>query len=146
MNTDLLKIAVALLCGLLIGFEREKQDKPAGLRTIMFIVFGATLTTIFSLKYLSVDGVSFDAIRAIAYYLVAIGFVGGGIIRKATKTDGITTASLLLPMSVVGFLCGIGDFFLAIISTLIIFLVLMLKYIKIKLFLKFNGHKKRRKI
>jgi len=138
MNVDLLKILVALFCGLLIGFEREYQDKPAGLRTIMFIVLGATLTTIFSLKYVNL-GNGFDAIRAIAYYLVAIGFVGGGIIRKSTKTDGITTASLLLPMSVIGFFCGISEFALAIIATCIIFLVLMLKYVKLKLKVKLGG-------
>ena len=133
MNFDLLKILVALLCGLLIGFEREHQHKPAGLRTIMFIVLGATLITIFSLRYANVNGIEFDAIRAIAYYLVAIGFVGGGIIRKSTKSDGITTATLLLPMSIVGLFCGIGEFAIAILSTCIIFLVLMLKYIHTKI-------------
>jgi len=138
MNTDLIKIAVALFCGLLIGFEREYQDKPAGLRTIMFIVLGATLTTIFSLKYVGL-GNEFDAIRAIAYYLVAIGFVGGGIIRKSTKTDGITTATLLLPMSVVGLFCGIGEFSIAVISTCVIFLVLMLKYVHLKMKVVLGG-------
>ncbi len=145
MNTDLIKMVVSLFCGLLIGLERESQQKSAGLRTITFITFGATLITIFSLRYLKITE-TFDTIRAIAYYLVAIG-LGGGIIYRNTKkeVEGVTTSVLFFPMSVIGFFCGIADFGIAIISTFIIFLILMLKYVKIKLFLKFNGRKKERK-
>ena len=129
----LLRIGLSFLLSLIIGIDREQADKPAGLRTILFIMIGATLTVIFSLRYLGIAE-KFDAIRAIAYYLVAIGFVGGGIIgRKHGRVEGITTAALLLPISLIGFLCGIGDYFLAIVATLIIYLVLKLKYIKIKI-------------
>jgi len=131
--TYLFRIGLSFLLGLIIGLEREQADKPAGLRTILFIMVGATLTVVFSLRYLGVAE-SFDAIRAISYYLVAIGFVGGGIIgRRNGKIEGITTAALLLPISLIGFLCGIGDFFLAICSTAIIYIVLKLRYIKIKI-------------
>jgi len=133
----LLRIGLSCLLGLIIGLEREQADKPAGLRTILFIILGATLTVIFSLKFVkdtSALNINYDAIRAIAYYLVAIGFVGGGIIgRKQGKIEGITTASLLLPVSIIGFLCGLGDYSLAIVATLIIYLILKLKYIKIKI-------------
>lgn len=131
MVEDLIKIGISILCSILLGFERESQDKLAGVRTIILISLGATLTTIFTLKFIKI-GSSFDAIRAIAYYLVGIGFIGGGIINKSRKTDGITTASLILPVSLIGALCGIGEFYLAITSTLIIFLVLMSKYIHTK--------------
>jgi len=131
----LFRIGLSFLLGLIIGIEREQQDKPAGLRTILFIMVGATLTVVFSLRYLGITG-KFDAIRAIAYYLVAIGFVGGGIIgRKNGKVEGITTAALLLPISLIGFLCGIGDYFLAICSGIIIYIILKLKYIKVKIML-----------
>lgn len=137
------RIGLSFLLGLIIGLEREQADKPAGLRTVLFIMIGATLTVIFSLRYLDIAE-KFDAIRAIAYYLVAIGFVGGGIIgRKQGKVEGITTASLLLPISLIGFLCGIGDYFLAVVSTLIIYLILKLKYLKIKIQL-ITKKKKRR--
>ena len=141
----LFRIGLSFLLGLIIGLEREQQDKPAGLRTVLLIMIGATLTVIFSLRYLGVVE-KFDAIRAIAYYLVAIGFVGGGIIgRKQGKIEGITTASLLLPISLIGFLCGIGDYFLAIIATLIIYLILKLKYLKIKIQLIIKKKKRRQK-
>ena len=139
----LLRIGLSFLLGLIIGLEREQQDKPAGLRTILFIMLGATLTVIFSLKYMKLAE-QFDAIRAIAYYLVAIGFVGGGIIgRKQGKVEGITTASLLLPISIIGFMCGTGEYLFAIISTLIIYFILKLKYLKIKI--QLIQKKKRRK-
>lgn len=139
------RIAVSFFLGLIIGLEREQADKPAGLRTILFIMLGATLAVIFSLKYIGIVE-KFDAIRAIAYYLVAIGFVGGGIIgRKQGKIEGITTASLLLPVSLIGFLCGIGDYFLAIVSTIIIYIILKLKYIKIVFYHNYIRRKSKNK-
>jgi len=80
----LIRLLVSFLLGFLVGYEREQQDKPCGMRTIIFITLGATLTVIltFKLDILKDLNNSFDAVRAIAYYLVAIGFVGGGIINR----------------------------------------------------------------
>jgi len=101
MINYLIGIGLSLLLSALIGFERESQDKSAGLRTTMLICLGATLTVIFTLELVKIAqplGISFDMIRAIAYYLCALGFVGGGIIYKCGKElRGITTAALLLP-------------------------------------------------
>jgi len=137
-NLDyLIGIALSLLLSGLIGYERESQDKSAGLRTTMLICLGATLTVIFSLELVKIAqplGMSFDMIRAIAYYLCAIGFVGGGIIyRSGKKLKGITTSALLLPVSVVGFFCGLGAYILAGFSAICIYLILKLKYVKIKI-------------
>ena len=140
----LYRLGLALILSLFIGWEREQQHKYAGLRTISLITLGATLIVITTLRWDVYTGLknSFDAIRAIAYYLVGIGFVGGGLIRQDKgKLLGLTTASLLLPMSVIGFLCGMGEYSLAIISALIIFFILKLKYIKIT----FERKAKRRK-
>jgi putative Mg2+ transporter-C (MgtC) family protein len=129
---DLIKIGLSLLCGLLLGYDREQTDKPCGLRTVSLICFGATLITIMTFKLVKYE-LNFDAIRAIAYYLVAIGFVGGGIINQQKgKITGITTASLLLPISIIGFLIGLEEFLLAGVATLGIYLILKLKYIRIK--------------
>jgi len=136
----LIGIALSLLLSSLVGFERESQDKSAGLRTTILITLGATLITIFSLRLVDITKaleVDFDAIRGIAYYLVAIGFVGGGIIhRSGNKTKelkGITTSALLLPMTVIGFFCGIGDYILATIAAFCIYLILKLKHVTIKI-------------
>lgn len=130
---DLFKLGTSLLIGLIIGWEREEQDKQAGLRTISLITLGATLVVMMTLKWdVYKLNNSFDAIRAIAYYLVAIGFVGGGIIYyNRGKLQGITTASLLLPMSIIGILIGMEEFTLAIISGILIYFILKLKYIKV---------------
>ena len=141
----LYRIGLALILSLFIGWEREQQHKGAGLRTISLITLGATLIVITTLRwdiYTELKN-SFDAIRAIAYYLVGLGFMGSGLIRqKDGKLIGLTTASLLLPMSVIGFLCGMGEYILAIVSTLIIYFILKLKYFKITIA---KTRKKRRK-
>lgn len=133
-----MRLLLAVLLSSLIGIERERNDKPAGVRTAMLICLGATLITLFSLRYADLcNALNYktDALRAIAYYLVGWGFLGGGIINreeKKHKIEGITTASLLLPLCIIGFLCGIGDIILACISTLLIYFILIVKYIQIK--------------
>ena len=137
MITYLIGIGLSLVLSALIGFERESQDKSAGLRTTMLICLGATLTVIFTLELVKIAqplGMSFDLIRAIAYYLVAIGFVGGGIIHQSgKKLKGITTSALLLPVSFVGFFCGLEQYILAIIAAICIYLILKLKYVRVKI-------------
>jgi len=133
----LIKLGLSLLLGAIIGYEREKNDKPAGIRTIMALCFGATLISITTLEMAKMVGINltnFDAIRGIAYYLVAIGFVGGGIVRTYKgKIDGITTGAILLPITIMGILIGLGKFELAILSFFGILVILMLKYVKIKI-------------
>ena len=140
MINYLIGIGLSILLSGLIGFERESQDKSAGLRTTMLICLGATLTVIFTLELIKIAkplGMDFDMIRAIAYYLVAIGFVGSGIIYKSgKKVKGITTSALFLPLSATGFFCGLNNYILAIISAGCIYLILKLKYIKIKIIKK----------
>lgn len=139
------RIGLSVFLGLIIGLEREQQDKSAGLRTILLIILGACLITVFSLSYVKTANelnISFDAIRAIAYYLVALGFIGGNISgRKQGKIYGLTTSAVLLPVAIVGFLCGIGDYALAIVATVLIYGILKLKYLRIV----FCYHKAKRK-
>ena len=127
------KIVLCILLSSLIGIERETNDKPAGLRTIMLVGLGAALITIFTLQFGLLNN-SFDTIRAISYYVASIGFLGSGIIRVGTNnSEGITTASILLPLSVIGFFCGIGEFIPAIMGTLLIYIILNLKYLERKM-------------
>jgi len=136
----ILKIGLSLLLSGLIGLEREKANKEAGLRTIMAISLGATLTVLFVQEVLARGMFTqFDEVRLIAYYIVAVGF--GSTIRKQ---EGVTTSAILLPLSCIGFLCGIGSYVLAIISTLCVYLILMLKYFKFKV-VSVKKRKKRKK-
>lgn len=140
----LLRLALALVLGFSIGIERETQDKPAGLRTIMIITFGAALMMVFSLKLLNISQVSnmdFDLIRGVAYWVVAVGF-GTGVYKSSKNIEGITTAAVILTMPVIGFLCGIGEYSLATLSTLAIYFILKLKYIRVKI-TKINNTKRK---
>lgn len=127
------KIVISLLLSALIGTEREYQDKPAGLRTIMFVCLGATLSMLFALELGKIIGVPItDIVRIPGHYLAAIGFVGtGSIIMLNKHVEGITTAALLLPITIVGFFCGLGNYPLAVISTLSIYLILVIKTIQV---------------
>ena len=140
---DVIKIVASATVGYLIGLERYIKQKPCGKRTVAFISLGATLTVLMTFK-LSKFGMEFDAIRAIAYYLVALGFIGGGIIRTtSTKIENITTGALILPVALVGFLIGFGEYPLALISTVAIFTLLRLKSVQV--LFNFKNKKRRKK-
>lgn len=129
---DIFKIILAFGLSYLIGTEREREDKPVGLRSIIFVCLGATLITIFSLKYTALAS-DFDMIRGIAYYLVAIGFVGGALRTRGKRIEGVTTITSLLPITILGFFIGIGEYILSVIITGLIYVTYEIKYIKIRM-------------
>ena len=132
----LIKIGLSLLLGGLIGFEREQQNKPMGLRDVILVSLGATLLTLvaFEIPKTIPSNVNYDIGRIIAYTIASIGFLGSGIIiQNKNKFEGITTASLLFSVLAVGFCCGLGLYILAAISALAIYLTLKLKQVKIEL-------------
>ena len=136
---DLAKIGLSFCLSAVVGTERQQEDKPIGQRSIMFICLGATLITIFTLKFKELS-IAFDGIRGVAYYLVAIGFLGGAINKGKKGFEGITTVCSLLCICCLGFFIGIGEYLLSLVVTLVIYLVYRLKYIKIKI-LKKRGKK-----
>jgi len=130
---NILRIIVALLCGSLIGYERESQDKSAGLRTCILTIFSMTMAMIFNNCLLEKIGIAFDFARIPSYCIASIGFLGSGvIILNKKQVEGITTASVLLCLVIAGLLCGLGEYILTITSTLIMYGVLKLKHFKIK--------------
>lgn len=142
------RIGLAILLSALVGYEREQQDKPAGLRTIMFVCVGAALSVVCAILMGNKFGINMvSIIRIPAHYLAAIGFVGSGsIILLKDRIEGITTAALLLPITVVGFLCGMGEYVFALAGGLCVYGILMIKYIKIEIKnFNINRKNKRRK-
>lgn len=137
MINYLIGIGLSLALSGLIGWERESQKKPAGLRDAMLICLGATMFTIISLILRDVpasEGVKYDLGRIIAYTVAGVGFLGGGVmITNKKKIEGITTASMLWAIVGIGILCGLGEYLLALICTGAIYLTLKLKYIQIKI-------------
>lgn len=102
-------LGVASFCGCLIGLERERAHKPAGLRTNMMICVGSCLYTLASLliwKYISPAS---DPSRIAAQVVSGVGFLGAGVILKTgMHIIGITTASTIWLVAAVGMVIGLG--------------------------------------
>ncbi len=114
--TSLARLVLAAVLGGIIGLERELRHRPAGLRTNMFICFGAALFTILSdalaVKYLG------DHTRISAQIIPGIGFIGAGsILHTRGLTTGLTTASTLFVVASVGMATGGGLYLTAIFAT-----------------------------
>ena len=148
----LMKLGISMLLGLFIGYEREQQNKPAGMRDVMLVTLGATVFTLVALETIKIGlqyqpPIRYDFGRIIAYTIVSMGFLGSGVIlRSKGSIEGITTASLLWVMVGVGLFCGIGNFVLAIITSIFIYLILKLKYFKIKFETRRKNGRRRKSI
>lgn len=121
---DLLKMTMAIVCGGLIGAEREFRDKAAGFRTIIFICAGAALFTIFSHKIaLAYDR---DPTRIAANIVSGVGFLGAGVIlREGGKVMGLTTAAIIWLSAALGIGIGAGQYGLALAGTACTLIVLV---------------------
>lgn len=116
------RLVLAAACGALIGWQREAHDKAAGLRTHMLLALGACLFTLVTLRV-----GSGDLLRVVQGMLVGTGFIAGGVIfRQGDLVRGMTTAVGLWVMGAIGTAVGVGEYFLALLGTLIAFLVMSL--------------------
>ena len=114
-----------MVCGGAIGFERELNRKPAGLRTNLLICFGAALYMIVS-RHISGGAAYTDPARLAAQVVAGIGFLGAGVILQARGSiSGLTTAATIFVVGAVGIAIGEGLFALAIFSTVLVILVLV---------------------
>lgn len=119
----LLRIALSMVLGGVIGFERERDNQPAGLRTHMILVIGACLAMILSINIGAVSHT--DPGRIAAQVISGIGFLGAGaILRFGFNVKGLTTATTLWTMAIVGLVIGAGYYWIAIITTIIMLIVL----------------------
>ena len=120
----LLKILAAILCGGMIGLEREYFGKAAGLRTNILICMGATIYMIVSDLVPKIYGIPADPGRIAAQVVSGIGFIGAGsIIRSGATIGGLTTASVIWVVAGIGLLIGIGYPGLAIMITFVVIAV-----------------------
>jgi putative Mg2+ transporter-C (MgtC) family protein len=114
-----------MVCGGAIGFERELNRKPAGLRTNLLICFGAALYMIVS-RHISGGAAYTDPARLAAQVVAGIGFLGAGVILQARGSiSGLTTAATIFVVGAVGIAIGEGLFALAVFSTVLVILVLV---------------------
>ena len=125
----LIRLIVAALLGAVVGFERERTGQPAGLRTHIILVVGATLTMTLSInlpiefKNLTPNG---DPSRLAAQVISGIGFLGAGaIFRYGPSVKGLTTATSLWTMAIVGLVVGAGHYLSAAAATAVILVALV---------------------
>jgi putative Mg2+ transporter-C (MgtC) family protein len=113
----LIRLAAATLLGAVVGYERERARKPAGLRTHMLVTLGTTVFVLASSRAgMSPDGVS----RTVQGIITGIGFIGAGsILKVGEKGDvhGLTTAASVWMTSAIGVAVGMGSLGVALLST-----------------------------
>jgi len=123
-----LQLFLAILLGSLIGIERERQERAAGFRTFALVSLACTLFTILSLGLTELNysqAVSLDPIRIIQSIAIGFGFLGAGIIiYRRFRLEGLTTAVALWITSAIGVAVGLEQYFLAILVTFLVIIVL----------------------
>jgi putative Mg2+ transporter-C (MgtC) family protein len=129
-ETDiLLRLLVAFILGAIIGFERESDNQPAGLRTNIILVVGSALAMILSVTlahvYPPIQGAAGDPARLAAQVISGIGFLGAGaILHAGVSIKGLTTAATIWTMAIVGLAVGAGFIIEATTVTITLFIVL----------------------
>lgn len=128
LNEDIQKVLLSVLLGGLIGLEREWSGKPAGFRTQMLVSAGATLFTLVSYHMVSLDPNNMSDVTRVASNIVTgIGFIGAGIIfRNQQNIHGLTTAAAVWTAGAIGMAVGIGDYQVAIETTAIVLIILVI--------------------
>ena len=123
----LVRMLLAVICGGIIGLEREHKRRPAGFRTHILICLGASMTMLTS-QYIYLGlGLFTDLARLGAQVIAGIGFIGAGtiIVTKRRQVKGLTTAAGLWTSAIVGLSVGAGYVEAALITTVLIIVIEM---------------------
>lgn len=135
-----LRMALALVLGALIGAERQRGDRPAGMRTHALVCLGSTLFMLVSAyafpEFTQVSGGRVDPTRIAAQVVSGIGFLGAGMIfTQQNVTRGLTTAAGLWVVAAIGLAVGAGMYFIACgCSVLILVVLAVLKPLEARMF------------
>jgi putative Mg2+ transporter-C (MgtC) family protein len=123
VTSTIFRLVVAAILGGIIGLERQLHRKPAGLRTNLFICFGAAMFTIMSDELAA--GFGGDHTRVAAQIIPGIGFIGAGsILHSHGSVTGLTTAATLFVVASVGMAAGGGLYITAVFATVVILICL----------------------
>ena len=135
----LLRLAVAIVLGSIVGLEREIHEHSAGMRTIALVTLGCALFTIVSaygfLDLLGTLHLTLDPTRVASYIVAGIGFLGAGTIfmsRDSERIKGLTTAATIWVMAAIGISCGSGLLVEAVVTTVLVMIVLVgFRYVEV---------------
>lgn len=113
-----MRLVIAMILGGIVGLEREYRAKDAGFRTHFLVALGSALFTLLSV-YGFTEGVK-DTSRVAAQVVSGIGFLGAGIIVfQKNVIRGLTTAAGLWVTAAIGMACGVGQFYMAVLVTVL---------------------------
>jgi len=103
---DPLLALAAVVCGLIVGGERQRREKPAGLRTMTLVCLGSAVFTMLSFSFTTTTG---DSGRVAAQIVTGIGFLGAGVILHGRRiVSGVTTAAIIWVAAAIGMAVGAG--------------------------------------
>jgi len=108
-NQDLIKIGLAIVCGGILGVERQYKNKTAGFRTIIVICVGAAIFTNIAQRFGGVGSMNI---------VTGVGFIGAGVIFKDNiGVSGLTTAAVIWVSAAIGMAVGSGNYTLGLVTT-----------------------------
>jgi len=114
------KLFLAAFCGAVIGWQRDRRQYVAGLRTMALVAAGAAMFTGVNETY--------GTDRVVSNIVTGIGFLGAGIIfREGGTVRGITTAATVWAVAAIGVAIGIELYLVALVATPLIFLILEMR-------------------
>lgn len=127
VNSDMemiLRLGGATLAGAIVGLNRELTHKPAGLRTHALVSLGSAVMTLISVRLMFQSSVADDGavLRTIQGIITGIGFIGGGVILRLPREQtvhGLTTAASIWIVAALGIACGLADWKIAGVATLL---------------------------
>jgi putative Mg2+ transporter-C (MgtC) family protein len=125
-NDVVLRLALTVLAGVLIGLDRDEHGKPAGIRTTTLVALAASVAMLQANSLLPTTGkapssyIVLDLMRLPLGILSGVGFLGAGvIIRHSNRISGVTTAATLWIVTVIGLCFGGGQLVLGVLATVI---------------------------
>ena len=123
----ILRLLLAAVLGGIIGYQREKAGKEAGLRTNILISLGAALFTVASIY----GFIGSDPSRIASGVVTGIGFIGAGVIlhRTGGAVVGLTTAATIWVVAGIGLLAGAGLYLISVVATVLVVIALLLPHL-----------------
>jgi putative Mg2+ transporter-C (MgtC) family protein len=120
-----IKLVLAILLGGVIGFERERRGKPAGLRTHMLVSVAAAVYVMAAQEMALRAGEPVDSVRAMAGVAQGVGFLGAGVILQARgEVRWLTTAAALWAAAAVGLGVAMGMYYMVALASVLVWIIL----------------------
>ena len=117
------RLLLAAIFGLAVGYEHRSADKPAGLRTLSLVCLGSAMFTIIS----AFGFETADQSRVAAQIVTGVGFLGAGtILRSGVTISGLTTAATIWATAAIGMAVGSGLYIASVSGTVLILVILYL--------------------